>query len=530
MDFPAWEVLTSLSEKGNLVAKMFLTRWDSIFTKDDEPKAKDGGNDHIFNDDAWTGFMTRVSGNPIQSTEPLPQIPGWDYWRDRDLRIKRLILSGYRGIPADSEKYYGLTFTGPQDNNIDIETCGEEPESYIIVGSNGSGKTTLYSAMELALINQTAIESKHKIKTTERQNAFRHHFGAVSNPLFIQVTLADNGIIPRIAVNHPIYKHECSIKEHIDLSPFFCSESDLSIIECDGIGMKEYLDNAIGLGELNKIEARLEEIRTSMVEKTEKKALNGHTKASLTEDDIKALEKFATYSEELKEAIENKISEIRLDLLPQAQHIISTLLKDYESDEVELSFDSENGKKMFNGMLQLKNDKSQKIRPRYYFNNFRFKLYLVSLKIAIAFYIMKSRKISFPLVFDDIFDSSDFTNRLNSKNFFNNIFKEYHDLEINNNPLQLIFFTQDDIIAESIYDGVCDLRRETDPFCDKNNYPPRKVNLVQIFSPSEINEKEDGNRISISSGDKTGNMELIFYNLYDRVKFNTDFNDAVKKN
>ena len=79
----------------------------------------------------------------------------------------------------------------------------------------------------------------------------------------------------------------------------------------------------------------------------------------------------------------------------------------------------------------------------------------MTLKMAIAFAVKKFYQINFPLVIDDIFYSSDFAHRSMVRDFFWHLFDKHKEI-FNNNDLQVIFLTHDDIIIESAYRGICD--------------------------------------------------------------------------
>ena len=110
---------------------------------------------------------------------------------------------------------------------------------------------------------------------------------------------------------------------------------------------------------------------------------------------------------------------------------------------------------------------------------------------------MRSTGINFPLVFDDVFDSSDFPNRMSTEDFFRKIFESHDKIEgIKDKPLQVIFFTQDEVIAESIYRGI---------ISNKNNH----AILGRLFRSEEYNE----NDIICEGNDR-------YINMYDIIKPN----------
>lgn len=127
--------------------------------------------------------------------------------------------------------------------------------------------------------------------------------------------------------------------------------------------------------------------------------------------------------------------------------IMDDFLMPYEQFDI---VESDNG---INARITFTDDKGRKhpLAPREYFNSFRYKLYCVSLKIAVAFIMKELFGINFPLVFDDVFYSSDFTNRDRVCNFIRNIY-QCHDRifgDEESKRLQMIFFTHDDMIVEA---------------------------------------------------------------------------------
>lgn len=93
--------------------------------------------------------------------------------------------------------------------------------------------------------------------------------------------------------------------------------------------------------------------------------------------------------------------------------------------------------------------------PREYFNTFRFKMFVVSLKIALAYCAKQIYHINWPIVIDDVFNSSDFNNRTHLGGYIAKILSAYEVLpEIKDMEFQLIFFTQDEVIGNSLFRGL----------------------------------------------------------------------------
>lgn len=116
--------------------------------------------------------------------------------------------------------------------------------------------------------------------------------------------------------------------------------------------------------------------------------------------------------------------------------------------------------------------------PRQFLNNFRFKLFCVSLKVALAFTCSAITGLVFPIVMDDVFDSSDFSNRLNIRKFITNLFRVHDEIFKEQYPLQIIFFTQDDVVGEAVVRGI------------REYNPKGGVKYSRLFSFLELAEKE----------------------------------------
>lgn len=92
--------------------------------------------------------------------------------------------------------------------------------------------------------------------------------------------------------------------------------------------------------------------------------------------------------------------------------------------------------------------------PRNYLNTFRFRLFAVLLKIALAFYYMKENNCIAPIIIDDVFNASDFENSVSLNTFIFTIFDVYQKLLGGEKPLQLIILTHDEMIANAFRQGV----------------------------------------------------------------------------
>lgn len=93
----------------------------------------------------------------------------------------------------------------------------------------------------------------------------------------------------------------------------------------------------------------------------------------------------------------------------------------------------------------------KKVTPKNFYNSFRYKLYAISIKVAMAFMTMKIRNLYAPLVFDDVFTASDFDNSINIDRFFYRIFETFEKLGIGKKEdLQIILFSHDEVVLNCI--------------------------------------------------------------------------------
>lgn len=95
------------------------------------------------------------------------------------------------------------------------------------------------------------------------------------------------------------------------------------------------------------------------------------------------------------------------------------------------------------------------VDPRAYMNTFKYKLFCVALKLALSVVSKEIYAINYPLIIDDVFDASDFDSRVGLKDFIQHLVKQHDRIDKKCLfPLQLIFFTQDDLIAKQVEAGL----------------------------------------------------------------------------
>lgn len=91
--------------------------------------------------------------------------------------------------------------------------------------------------------------------------------------------------------------------------------------------------------------------------------------------------------------------------------------------------------------------------PSLYLNTFRFRIFAITLKIALAFSFMQQERILVPIVIDEVFNSSDFENRLRLEKYVQIVYSLYDNMKISSSRLQLILFTHDEVVLRSFVRG-----------------------------------------------------------------------------
>lgn len=153
----------------------------------------------------------------------------------------------------------------------------------------------------------------------------------------------------------------------------------------------------------------------------------------------------------------NKITDTFKDFVKE----IANLFLMYDE---ELNFDFDENSGQFNMQIRLKTVNSSAVfQPKEYLNTFRYKLYCMTLKFVIAFTIKKFYNLNFPIVIDDIFYSSDFSHRNMVRDYFRTLFIKHDELfSEEDQKLQVIFFSHDEVAIEAAYRGIRDVTPNVD--------------------------------------------------------------------
>lgn len=141
-----------------------------------------------------------------------------------------------------------------------------------------------------------------------------------------------------------------------------------------------------------------------------------------------------------------------------SRELVNEVMKMFTMDdeEMRMDFDVNSGEFKMNILFCREEGKKVSFSPEQYLNTFRFKLFCMTLKMAIAFAMKRFYKFNFPIVIDDVFYSSDFAHRSMVKDFFRLFFLKHKEVFDNHN-LQIILLTHDDVVIEAAFRGICDV-------------------------------------------------------------------------
>lgn len=149
----------------------------------------------------------------------------------------------------------------------------------------------------------------------------------------------------------------------------------------------------------------------------------------------------------LKELLREEVLKLYKRCGPTIEKVMNYF--DDASPEYRLESDTD-GQKMF---FHLHNDKNpdREYIPKIFYNNFRYKLFYMTLKVAAGIAFMEQYG-AFPIVLDDVFYASDFYSRKKIIFFFDLLIKLIQ--EEMKNLVQIICFTHDEVVFSAIREAV----------------------------------------------------------------------------
>lgn len=435
-----------------------------------------------------------------------------------DYRIINLSVKSLRKLqaPLGEDKFVGVGLAQKK-----LQRQGEydyEPVSCLLLGENGVGKTSLFCSLEMAARGISNIARNHGFETSEQQRKFLSHGDGAEDPVIrllsktgLFETTVRSGNTPPQSLHLP--------------QSFLCSTYDISILERKRIdseyimremGRSEFLTLMKELRSAREVVGWLEEYKMAdellseaKIGKEEEQQLKDRRKSfekqiknrlaikSMTQKMSRPSEeyfkKLGKEVDEILEMLESEIQRIFRMLLDVSQNIMPNILRDFLYD---CNLDIRMVDNAPSISLIVKSDVDGKpihIEPRRFFNTFRLKLFAIAIKISMSCCVKILDKVNFPFIIDDTFDASDFISKREIKNFIHNILINHDGIkDLDKFPLQLIIFTQDDIIAQKAYKGLSS-------FAQGDDLRPLFLKLYDCEDVKEsdyVTEKLDGEETS----------------------------------
>jgi len=167
--------------------------------------------------------------------------------------------------------------------------------------------------------------------------------------------------------------------------------------------------------------------------------------------------------------INQEINKIVNESFEPIRDIVTSILKNYmKDDSVFLEIDKEPDEidsdtgEVLSEYISIKvkgnNGNGISLSPNKYFNTFRYRLFSMMIGISVAIASRNLTKINLPLVLDDVFYASDFEKRTSIISFLKKLFELFDTYS--NLPFQLILFTHDELIFDSVLTALIDINKD----------------------------------------------------------------------
>ena len=377
----------------------------------------------------------------------------------------------------DDNAFYGLKLS------ID-----DKPASCIFIGQNGIGKSTFFNALELAMAGKILsmdgiindVDSYLKCLTSKKTGDIAlacQDPGNGSNTIFF-------------GRNNHAHTLPC----------FICSEKDIRTIQALGDDISNYVYHQLGISATtealnnlrNAIEAveaakerfnLIKQMKATNLTKSdldEELDLNFKTKQIIkvsdiftTEDNPNSKDIWLNQAKQLHQRLKEEFdSWIKENFDKYIDKVFSSLFKKFQDGHHKFEIKLSNGSIKAGVWVDGENTPHS-----YYLNSFRSMMFCFALKIALACCASNIYGIHHPIIVDDIFYSGDFDNRVKLESFIKSLIDIYHDHC--SHSLQLIFFTQDNLIGDSIFKALA------------SNKMTQPVKFSRIFDYTAIMDDEE---------------------------------------
>lgn len=457
-------------------------------------------------------------------TMKMPHFPTDD--ATKEYRIETVLVKGIRkfGLLPDRNLYYGIDLRSNKKCNKD---CFKRPISLILLGNNGIGKSSLYTSLEKVGTGSSDLSIQRGFSVDNEMNFLLH-----SN------IEPEQGVIKVVTANKHFFGGSLeSLKNPIVYKACFCSDYDVEVLEKSN-DYQTYILRQLGLEPIVSLENSLYSFKSHLEDIQRRDILKMHDM-----DKNEMQKEYIHYLSGLVSEFLRVVKEVRnehLDqIFPNIKNMLEFIVDDYfikdNSGSEKFIVDNKSGYFDFH-IKFIKNDGHDKesviqMSPRSYLNTFRFKLFVFSLKLTLGLNMKIKNRIDFPYIVDDLFDSSDFNHRVEIGDYIEKVLKKHDsiieneikkikenselDEESRSNRIeflekllmpQIIFFTQDELIGRSLFEGV------------------RKNQLIRygrLYNPDDYDPKSDIHKIILKVSDASkGSVDVAyrFINLYDIIQ------------
>ena len=191
------------------------------------------------------------------------------------------------------------------------------------------------------------------------------------------------------------------------------------------------------------------------------------------------------------------------DFIESSKRFIEDIMKEFSYRNETFHFE-DSDKSKFNSLEMIisvsDGMNSFYAKPHEYLNTFRFKLYMLSMKLAMSFHWMKEHKVFLPIVIDDVFNATDFDNSIRLEQYIYKVrqlyTKLFNDVD-NHKPLQMIILTHDTMVYNSLCNGFVSMH-ESDVYNNTmttNDFPFIKGRMYRLDEIELINEGKKKNEV-----------------------------------
>ena len=196
----------------------------------------------------------------------------------------------------------------------------------------------------------------------------------------------------------------------------------------------------------------------------------------------------------MSNVIEDFSNELVSDFILQNSSDIEEIIRMFSSHHEMYKFINKEKGNIQNLEMQIsvENERGFVTSPLEYFNTFRYRLYFVTLKLALSFKWMEHTGIAAPVVIDDVFNASDFDNSVKLESYIYLVKKIFVHACIEKGfekPLQLIILTHDDMVYNSVKNGFSSYHADDNRDIMSEGYYP--AIYARLYKLEELSIIED---------------------------------------